>query len=368
MVVREVPVDLGEEGAGVVGALDGPVVARQGALELRVHETAQPGVDAPAVVLAGVAQDLLVVGGEEEGPVLLDGPSEGEAELPLAEVRLPLQAVVAGRARQGRALAEEVQGAAQLVAARLGDDVDEAAAGTAELGVGPLGHHDHLLHGVEIEGEGRALAAALLAEEGVVEIRAVHGDVVVDPPLPGDAQLVAVRSLDDGGARRQQGQVEEVAAVVGQVPHRLLGQARGRPAPGDVHRGHRGLDDDRLHLGHHLQGQFHGLPGPHRHSGPPHFTPSRGLYGHVVGTEGQQGGGEGPQVGRGERALVVGAGLPDRDPGVGHGAAELVPDRAADHPGGGLGQGLPGAAEQDQQGQDEERVCAGSPGGHGSAA
>ena len=56
MVVRKVPVDLGEEGAGVVGTVDGAVVAGQGAVEGRVHEVAQPGVDALAVVLPGVPQ------------------------------------------------------------------------------------------------------------------------------------------------------------------------------------------------------------------------------------------------------------------------------------------------------------------------
>ena len=77
VAVREVPVDLGEEGAGVVGAVDGAVVAGQGPVEGGVHEAAQPGVDAFGVVLPGVAQDLLVVGGEEEGPVPSSGVRRG---------------------------------------------------------------------------------------------------------------------------------------------------------------------------------------------------------------------------------------------------------------------------------------------------
>ena len=62
----------------------------------------------------------------------------------------------------------------QLVGARFGDDVDKAAAGAAEFRVGPLRHHHHFLDRVQVKGEGRALAAALLAEEGVVKISAIH--------------------------------------------------------------------------------------------------------------------------------------------------------------------------------------------------
>ena len=71
----------------------------------------------------------------------------------------------------------------------------------AELGVGALGHHHDLLDRVEVEGEGRPLAAALLAEERVVEVGAVHRDVVVDALLAVDRELVAVGALHDGDAR-----------------------------------------------------------------------------------------------------------------------------------------------------------------------
>ena len=227
----------------------------------------------------------------------------------------------------------------------------------------PCGHHDHLLHGVEIEGEGRALAAALLAEEGVVEVGPVHGDVVVNAPLPGDAQLVAVRSLDDGSPRGQQRQVEEVAAVVGQVPHRLLGQARGRPAPGDVHRGRRGLDNDLLHLREERNRQLHRLPHPHLHPGPAHPAPPGGPHGHVVGTKGQKGRGEEPEVRRGEAALVGGPGLPEGDLGPGHGVAELIPDKPPYHPGRRLRLGLGVPPGQEEPEQDSDCPAAGSPWG-----
>ncbi len=105
-----------------------------------------------------------------------------------------------------------------VVGAGLGDDVDEAAVERPNSALAPVGHHHDLLHRVQVEGEGRPLAAALLAEERVVEVGAVHRDVVVDALLAVDRELVAVRALHDADARRELGEVEEVAAVVGQAP------------------------------------------------------------------------------------------------------------------------------------------------------
>ena len=102
-------------------------------------------------------------------------------------------------------------------------------AAAPELGVGALGHHHHLLDRVQVEGEGRALAAALLAEERVVEVGAVHGDVVGDALLAVDGQLVAVGALHDGHAGRELREVEEVAAVVRQAAERLLVDASTPP-------------------------------------------------------------------------------------------------------------------------------------------
>ena len=234
----------------------------------------------------------------------------------------------------------------QLVGARLGDDVDEAAAGAPEFRVGPLRHHHHFLHCVQIKGEGRALAAALLAEEGIVKISAIHRDVVVNAALPADAQFVAVGALDNGHTWGQQRQAEEIAPVVGQVLHRLFGQARGWLALGYIHRGQGRLDDHFLHLRQHFDDQFHGLTDSHLHPGLPHFGLSGRLYRHVVEAEGQQGRGEQPQIGRGKGALVIGAGFLERDGGIADGVAKLVPDNAADYAGGRLGL-CPSSVEQD---------------------
>ena len=96
----------------------------------------------------------------------------------------------------------------------------------AELRVRAVGDDDHFLHGVEVERERGTLAAALFAEERIVEVRAVDGDVVGDALLAVDRQLVAVRPLHDGHAGRELGHLEEVAAVVRKVGHRLFIEAR----------------------------------------------------------------------------------------------------------------------------------------------
>src|SRR3954452_6513848 len=112
-------------------------------------------------------------------------------------------------------LAEVVSRAVKLVGARLGDDVDEAAAGPPELRVGAVRDHHEVLNRVQVEGEGRPLAAPLLTEEWIVEVGSVDRDVVVDSSLAPDAELVAVRTLHGGNVWRQGGEVEDVAAIVG---------------------------------------------------------------------------------------------------------------------------------------------------------
>ena len=83
----------------------------------------------------------------------------------------------------------------RLVRARLGDDVDHAAGGAAELGVGAGRDDLELLDRFERDVDGGALAAHLLAEEAVVVVAAVEADVVEDAALAGEVDLVAVRPL-----------------------------------------------------------------------------------------------------------------------------------------------------------------------------
>ena len=126
-----------------------------------------------------------------------------------------------GEARgQPGPLLKLVRGAVELVGAGLGDHVDEAARTAPELRRGAVGHHLKFFDGVQAYREGRALAAALLAEERIVVIRAIDGDVVVDAFLAVDGNLIAVRTLHDRDSRRERDQAEEVAPVVRQVAYR----------------------------------------------------------------------------------------------------------------------------------------------------
>ena len=75
--------------------------------------------------------------------------------------------------------------AAERVRATFRDDVHEATRRPSEFGVRAGVRHHQLLHGIEVEGERRALSATLFAEERVVEVRSVHAHVVVRTALSG---------------------------------------------------------------------------------------------------------------------------------------------------------------------------------------
>src|SRR5262249_40083151 len=159
---------------------------------------------------------LAVEGKEIEEGVLLDRPAQCGAELPLVEIELRLLAAVwvLKSGRKALVLVVEVGASVQVVRSRLGHDVDEARRGAAELAVGAVGHDDDLLDRVQVERKGRTLAAALLPEEGIVEVGPVDRDVVLDSLLAVDRQLVAVGALDDRDARSQLGEVEVVVLEV----------------------------------------------------------------------------------------------------------------------------------------------------------
>src|SRR6185295_7124383 len=98
--------------------------------------------------------------------VLNEGSAESEPEL--IPVALGLRAFNAAarlgrRSGQSGARVVAVRASVDVVRARLRHDVDESARGAAELGVGAVGDDDDLLNGVEVEGEWRPRAPALLA-------------------------------------------------------------------------------------------------------------------------------------------------------------------------------------------------------------
>ena len=184
-------VDLAQEHARVVGPVDRAVLVR--AAERR-EEVDDARLDARRVELLGLAEPLLVVGEEEEQLVLPERPAERGAELLLVEREL-LALRVLGRQLVG--LEEEVGRPARLLVPDLVTTWTNAPPLRPNSGGRAVGDDHHLLDRVLVERERRALAAALLAEERVVEVGAVHRDVVVDALLAVDADLVAVRPLHD---------------------------------------------------------------------------------------------------------------------------------------------------------------------------
>ena len=180
---------------------------------------------------------------EEERLVSFQRTAEGAAKLFAPEV------FQAGAVRQvsgqGRDPLEVKKTSALLVRARLRDDVDDAPGRAAEFRRGAGGNHLELLDCFERDVHRGALPAGLFPEEPVVVVAAVEADVVEDPALPREGDLVAVGPLDDGDAGREREEVLELASEVRDVLDRQRaergrrGRARGidhAGAPGDRHR------------------------------------------------------------------------------------------------------------------------------------
>ena len=343
--LRQMEVELHERRARVVGACDRPEVLGQGAIE-RGAEERRERVERRRLRPGGLLRlvvDLLVVGKEVERLILLQRAAQGEAKLVLREIRIEFLDRPAGEgvlrcAGEGVELAEVVQRAVHLVGAGLGDHVHETGRRTPELGVRAVTHDDDFPHGVEVEGERRSLAAALLSEERVVEVRPVDGDVVVNAPLPRDRQLVAVRPLHDRHIGREQRQVEVVAPIVGKAFHRLHREPLRRLGLGGIHHRLRrfdahGLQRDRRER----EAQVDALAHPQRDVLLRHRVEPDGARRDLVGPEGQQRRREvAPDV-RCDRVLEVGLRLVQQDLGTADRCAVRVDHDAADDAGRRLG-------------------------------
>ena len=229
MILAQVEVELGDQGAVVVRARDRAELVVEQPRPLRLQVVVQllqlGGVTHVAGELLRLLALLLVVREEKEGLVPDDRAAERESELMSRQVRLA--AAPGGRELGDEAveLAEIVGGPFELVRSRLRDHGHEAAGGPAELGRGALAHDNELLDRILVEGEGRTLTSPLLSEEGVVEVGAVHHDVVEDAPLAADVQHFAVGPLSDLDAGRQKRVVQVVAAVVRQSVDHFLREA-----------------------------------------------------------------------------------------------------------------------------------------------
>ena len=175
---------------------------------------------------------------------LTNGPPSVKPVLLLVEVGLRRRAavLVRGRRRASSVLEVAVRAAVDRRSCRTSSRRSRSPADERPNSAFAPSDDDHdLLDRVEVEREGGPLAAALLAEERVVEVGAVDGDVVLDALLAVDRKLVAVGTLHDRDARRQLREVEEVAAVVREAldrrPVSMLGRALGARRLDDGRRG-----------------------------------------------------------------------------------------------------------------------------------
>lgn len=203
----------------------------------------------------------------------------------------------------------------QVVRARLRDDVDEAGGGATELRIRAVGHHDDLLDRIQVEGERWPLAPSILAEEGIVEVGAVHRDVVLDSLLAVHNQLFAIGALNGRHTRRELREIQEIVLEVGQVVDRPLLDARRSLRS-------RHLDDGGV--GGHLDLLLHGRNfQPQRESDRlPDFElqpvadegrePRKG-DGHAIRAQRQEKTAEPAILVSGQHLLVVGGGVSDRD-------------------------------------------------------
>ena len=110
----------------------------------------------------------------------------------------------------------------ELVGAAAGDEVDVAAEGAAELGLAAAGDDLHLADDVEAEGGldeagGVVVGGEAVDDEGVGEVAlAVDGDALAGDGGGLGEELVG-GGVGGGDARNEEREVEEVAAVVGEV-------------------------------------------------------------------------------------------------------------------------------------------------------
>src|ERR1041384_6375491 len=99
-----------------------------------------------------------------------------------------------------------------VVCARFGNHVDNAAGRAAKLRARSGRDDLKFLDGVERDVDGGPLPAGLLAEEPVIVVASVQTDVVEDTALSGEVDLVTVRPLSYAHARRQSEQILEFPA------------------------------------------------------------------------------------------------------------------------------------------------------------
>ena len=182
---------------------------------------------------------------------------------------------------------------------------------------------------------------SLLAEEGVVEVCAVHRDVVLDALLAVDGNLVPIRPLNDADAGGQIHEIQHVAAVVGEAFDGCLVDLNGVLYPAGLDQGRiPGDGDDLLDFRDlHRQPQIDGLA-----DGEPQTFLDQGgktiqSGGDLVVAEGKQNTPESSSVVGDENLLEIGAGIEQGHRNPGQDTAGFVGDGSFDDAGGGLALG-----------------------------
>ena len=360
VAVRGLPVDFAEVGDGVASAFDRAVFIRRAERGEGVHH---PLLDAARVLLFGFVAVLGIERGEKEDLVGLERTAQRETGLEFGEVRLRLRGAVGAlrRGRQRVVFVDEVGGALEVVGARFGDDGHKTGGGAAEFGRRAVGDDDEFLHGVEVEGEGRALTAALLTEEGVVEVGTVDRNVVLDTLLTVDRKFVAVRTLNDRHTRGELGQLEEVAAVVGDAVDGFAIDFDRVLRARNFDQRRLGGDHDFFFGGHQLHLNIDGQGGAEvqleafAHQGVEAVEADR----HLVRAKRQQRRAVPAAIVGGELFGVVGAGIGEADRHSGQHGARRIGDGAFDDTGRGLALGKSqGGKKQGKQGQEDRQAAA----------
>ena len=183
-----------------------------------------------AVLAREIAVGVIEIGEVEELVLLQRAAEAGAGGVPPFR---SLDAVGVAVGRFQRAVAEEpVAGAVRVVAAALGDGVDHAAHGAAELGREAVGEHLEFLHGVLRELAADARAAGVLVVETVGGVVAV-GEEGVARRDAAEADQPELAIVGDGGG--EQHEAIHAAAVDRQIVDLVRADGGGDAALGVFH-------------------------------------------------------------------------------------------------------------------------------------
>ena len=175
---------------------------------------------------------VLVEAGKEECAVAAHWAAEGEAELLLLIVGLEVHEGMLGGER---AVAHVIEiGSVKTVGPGFGDHIHHRAAGASQFGAVGIGGNAELLHHFVGKLIGRAVAAASLAEEGVVVVAAIDQVAGLEAANAAKSQIAvrarsqAARVLRDAGSKQRE--IGEAPAVQRQFVDGAFVDQRGDSA------------------------------------------------------------------------------------------------------------------------------------------